>query len=768
MKKRLCALLLLIALLLSGCGQQTEPTEETGPWYRANYHRLDLDELRVIDLCASGDRIWVSGSVDEDSVLVSFALDGTDETSFGKLALPEELREKFPEEIKDLSVTLSILLPGPEGGLFALGFASYDTPDPDDPIYMSDGSTRPSWRWESRQFALCLDRDGEARFVYLLPEDYSYLRPVCDREGTLYLPLSEQESILVIDTAGQVLHRIPVPGSLSQLTRSAEGSVLAALYSTGGMDLCTIDLERGKLDKMLSFQGRLTETLYPGAFGWDLLVNTGSLLYGLNLDGEQGSILTWLNADLDGNTLVCLTEDPESEGLIALFSPSRQLGSAGENGVARIVETDHAPAQDRTVLTLACMGLDDKVADLVLHFNRTDPDFRIQVIDYSGYKDSGYTRLNAEIVSGNGPDLFATRDLPVRTYARAGLLEDLWPWIDGDRELGGREALMLPVFEAMSQGGGLYELSPGFWINTVIGPRELVGEHMGWSMEEFLEAWSKMPEGATIEEPWRTRQSALTTSVCLRLDDFVDRKQAVCRFDSEEFRELVHYTELFPLESKADPSDDRNAYQRVVDRDQMLIDSFLNDFDSVKRETDFLGDQAVYVGLPGASGNGSSFEVLGGLAMSANGTQKEACWRFLRLMLDKEQQLEGAESFGTAFPTNRQAFETMLEREMKVEYETLPDGSFVRDKDGNKIQKARGGRQSGKNGQIVPIYAMTQAQADALMELIDTTTCVRYWDDALMDIVTEEIGAYYAGDRSLDEACARIQKRVTIQLREQA
>ena len=290
---------------------------------------------------------------------------------------------------------------------------------------------------------------------------------------------------------------------------------------------------------------------------------------------------------------------------------------------------------------------------------------------------------------------------------------------------------------------------------------------MGWSMEEFLAAWAQMPEDATIMEPWRTRQSALTTSICLRLDDFVDRENATCRFDSMEFRELIHYTELFPQESVKDPKDSRTEYQRVIEHDQMLIQGYLCNFRDVTMDTDYLQDQVVYVGLPGASGNGSSFELSGGFAMAENSRHKEGAWRFLHLLLDAEMQLRGDDSFFVGFPSNRIAFETLMDREMKVEYVTDADGNYLHDANGEKIPKSRGMRQLGENGPVIPVYPMTREQADALMNLINTTTCVRYWDGAVMDIVIEEIGAYYAGDRSLDKACENIQRRVQLYLEEQ-
>lgn len=771
MKMRLCALLLLLALLLSACsGAESAKEQDGGPWYTAEERRLDFGEAQIFDLCLSGDRIWCCGALDERNVLLTTTTDGSEAQEIGDGGPPAELLEKLPQGADLKAYGLTTLLPGPEGATIGIGFLEYGVQDPGatDPERSPDAVASR----ESRLIALCVDGDGKIRFSYFLPEGWSYLRPCCDREGLLYLPLADPERIVTIDQRGQTIQTIQVPGTLSQLTQLADGSVAAVLYASNGLDLIEIDPRTGALGKAMNIHGLPSNRVYPGAFGWDALVNTGDLLYGIDLDGETGPILTWLNADLDGNLLLSIAADLDGKSATAILSPIGSVSVSREQSVVRLFRTDQPPVRDKTSLTLACMGLDSKVAEQVLRFNRKDDTYRIEVVDYSVYEtagaaNGGVMRLNADIVSGRGPDLFVTKDLPVRSYVSQGLLEDLWPYIDADQTLGGRDALMLPVFDAMSQGGKLYQVAPGFGINTVIGPMELVGDRQGWSMEEFWAAWEHMPAGASVMEPWRTRLMALTTSMCMRVDDFVDRGKGSCRFDSEEFRELVRYTELFPAESNWDRNDTRNEYQRIIEHDQMLMQSYLYNFRSVTEETDFLRDQAVYVGLPGASGNGSSFEIASGIAMAASAEHKDGAWRFLRQLLDAEEQLRVDEQFFNAFPTNRLAFETLLEREMRIEYETLPDGSFALDAGGNKIPKSRGGRSIGENGAVLPVYPMTQAQANAFLALIDSTTCVRYWDDAVMDIVIEEIGAYYAGGRSLDAACANIQKRVTLYLQEQ-
>ena len=53
------------------------------------------------------------------------------------------------------------------------------------------------------------------------------------------------------------------------------------------------------------------------------------------------------------------------------------------------------------------------------------------------------------------------------------------------------------------------------------------------------------------------------------------------------------------------------------------------------------------------------------------------------------------------------------------------------------------------------------------MVLIEGTACMRYWDDTAMDVIFEEVDAYYAGEKTLEQVTANIQKRMSIYMEEQ-
>lgn len=66
------------------------------------------------------------------------------------------------------------------------------------------------------------------------------------------------------------------------------------------------------------------------------------------------------------------------------------------------------------------------------------------------------------------------------------------------------------------------------------------------------------------------------------------------------------------------------------------------------------------------------------------------------------------------------------------------------------------------------LYAATREQADKLYELIDACDIVWNRDSTVTSIVEEELGPFFAGDRTARETAEMIQNRVSIYVAEQS
>ena len=74
--------------------------------------------------------------------------------------------------------------------------------------------------------------------------------------------------------------------------------------------------------------------------------------------------------------------------------------------------------------------------------------------------------------------------------------------------------------------------------------------------------------------------------------------------------------------------------------------------------------------IPPTSGNGSSFNISGGMAISASCKNPEAAWSFVRTILTEDYQTT---NYFWQFPTNKHSFEAYKEQAMKQEYYEDPE-----------------------------------------------------------------------------------------------
>ena len=124
--------------------------------------------------------------------------------------------------------------------------------------------------------------------------------------------------------------------------------------------------------------------------------------------------------------------------------------------------------------------------------------------------------------------------MPYRQLIQKGYLENLWPYIENDPELG-RDAVLLPPLEAAEVNGGLYMLFQKVRVNTLMGAEHVVGARYGWTFEELMEAFSAMPEDSTILRYNATTRDVFFKLLSFSLARYVNWETGACSFDSEEF-----------------------------------------------------------------------------------------------------------------------------------------------------------------------------------------------------------------------------------------
>lgn len=623
-----------------------------------------------------------------------------------------------------------------------------------------DGSLWMLTYHNERDCLLRMDAEGNVLKRKYFSESVTSNRMCFDKNGNLYCQTNG--NILVMDAEGETLAEIS--HGLYGLVGLRDGRAAAIYKSEDGESFMVQPVndsyelaETYQLTRLLGANEAGTHTYFSGFGEYDFYCHTGLSLYGYRLDKKsktaQGELLvTWLNCDIEGAGVLTVGEN--AAGDLACISYSTTLG--GE--LASLAETESNTDSVQT-LTLACRGLESTMAQQILRFNRQNNGYRVEVRDYGAAAvnnglAAGLDQLTVDLISGNAPDLFCTNGMDLQSLIGLNLLEDLWPYIDADTELGGREGVVQPVFNAMSRDGKLYEVTSGFAVRTMMADAELAGENFGWTMEQFWQVYESMEDCVSVGGRTFDRETMLDYMLSLYTQQLLKLENGVADFDTEEFAAMIRFFSLFP-ENRPEYSAESNLWC-LEGRQLMQYTQLKNAFDYFENPLGYYDEKAVtYVGFPGVDGNGSAFYLESPVAMSAKSTQKEGAWQFLRMALLPENQASATPCDREMFPTNKAAYDLMLQDSMREFTITKNDGTLAPT---HEIATASGG--------WIARQPMTQQQADDLWNYLENITVVWRQEENLSAILKEEISRFLAGQQDANAAANAAQSRVQLYLNE--
>lgn len=798
----LAAVLALLLTSLTGCGGKQDDGDSaavtaSGTVYVPEFTALKTDLYYMSDICASGDYVYFAGEIitgtredsypDEYGEPVTYTYDVYSTCLFRlepESGIVTQLPWQSPEAVEtDESSTSSSVYsisPLPDGGVALLQseyISYYDIPADFDPV---NDSKYNYWSSASeRYFITFFDAEGQVTGEVTVsdPEaaedDYTYYYNMCvTADGTVLL--ASAANIIALDDSGTAVQRVPIDEEnywLNSMCLSSDGTPYCLVYCSGedggGYALITPDFTAGTMSEPLAL-GLDVYSLYTGDENRPLYVADSTNLYSLDpATGETEQLLCWLDLGLYSLSNGAFMADGRIVSLQSDWS-----GAAPAWEMAVLTETDASLVPAKTELTLACDYLDYYVRRQVVSFNRSSQTARIAVKDYSQYNDytseetytAGAQKLNTEIISGNVPDILVfSSSLPFDTYAAKGILADLWPFIDADSELGGREALVEPFFSALATGESLYRLSPSFYISSAVGAAALVGEDMGWTLTELLDALAQLPEGAQVFSGFTTRDTVLQTAIAADMGSLIDWSTGECSFDSQNFADILELAAMFPAEFDWDNYDWDNyedEYTRVMSGKQLLMEVSLSDFSTLQLWKAVFGGDITFIGWPAQSGSGSSFIPDVTLGMSAKCENKDAAWKFLRVFLTEDYQNSNTYSF----PSNLAAFEAKAHEAM------YPDSAVASATDltAEELENGVIDHYWLNEDMTVDIYPTSQQEYEQVLALINATENIQTYYTDIMSIINDACAPFFNGQDTAENAAKQVQSRVKLYVAEQS
>lgn len=625
-------------------------------------------------------------------------------------------------------------------------------------------------RSETEGYLRVLDSNGAelSRAEIELNEDDYVSGLSVNAAGQIILPYAGSGSgIRAYSAQGEMLYDIAVDGYLYDADTLADGETGALIYDNDEIAVRIVDSEQGTLGDEAHPVAQFPTEIIAGAGEYDFFFTTDTSLYGYKLDSDESErILNWVNCDLNGSNMggLCVSGDGRVQGYLA----ETDGGAEYAFSLVRLEKTARNAAREKEVLTLASISPTVELCDAVVKFNRESEKCRIELKNYyelvgeTSYDDAA-PKLTAELAAGKMPDLLDLSDLPYNHLAAKGLLEDLYPYIDADKELS-RGDYFDNILSAYEVGGGLYAAVAGFGVMSVMGAESVVGDTPGWSYDDYAAALATMPEGCAGFDWYFSRETMLQYGLMIDLGAYADWASGECRFEGDEFKALLAFAAQFPsneeIAASGDEAQSVGAPELIAQGQQMLTMASLYTFNETNTDNPF-NTEATYIGFPNLTDkSGSAISAIESYAMTSACEDKAAAWEFLRSFLTEEYQRGGY-----YFPTNKAAYAARRADAMKIEYETDDLGHILLDENGERKRKVIGYMYDGST--MSEIYSgMSEARAEAIDALIATADTVAQ-TDPVIDIALTEAQAYFAGQKSADEVARLIQSKASIYINEQ-
>ena len=799
MKKVLSVFLIIATLLsLASCSGGKKKQKEPEKVALENVYLAEKfaipEGIDVYNLYVSGDNVYLKGSknehyVDEEGVEQYKYMEvvyRTDKTfdNFEEIFTFESEYFYDPETHEDRSSYFNNAIPDGQGGLWASISNHYSRPVDD---------TMREWINESNTELRHYDVNGELtatldckNILSTIPDidtvelDSLYVNSLVQADdGTIYIMTNQR--ITAVSPEGNVLasNKLDENTYLNSIAPIENGNLRAMCYAWDVEKSVTkvMDYDIAKNEFKTVCELEQPYSTFMDSNG-NVYVNDYYVVSRVDLEtGEEKPILDWINSDINcdrisdfyfvNDELYTFEWDSNYENRSILH-----LTPAGEGEII-----------EKYVITLAANSLDSQLKNMIIDYNRSSLDYRIQVKVY-GWEEADNNKFDMDLLAGNVPDIICLDQLNAEKYASKGLLADLGALLDADEELS-REDFLPNVLEASEIKGELYRLPTSFSVRSLIGKTSVVGDRASWTWDDLFAVMKQYPNAQALSD--FDRNSLMDSFLPLIIEDFINYDTGKSNFTDGNFAKFLEFAKTIPAEI------DWNKYYEGIDWEEydkrykenkvLLMVSYLSSVSGEYYNVETFGEPVTYIGFPTASGNGSAMYFSQQFAIGEKSVYKKQAWDFLKMVFDAEYQ----EDYVWQFPVIKAAFESKKQQAIDSVNGVVEDDYVVDDeifigmaKPALTLESVVTANEIAVEDSMIlpdePILEedpkvveyrerMLKAIEDSCRVATTAKHIVRY-SDPMIEVIKGECAPYFDGKKSLEETCKIIESRVNLYLAE--
>lgn len=576
------------------------------------------------------------------------------------------------------------------------------------------------------------------------------------QKGQIYVHVTGQAGDLlsVHSLSGYFLYEIAFDAPVQDIIFSGQDRSLYAMQASAtGMSVLYLDEGNRAFQTVAYLQGSAATSVHQSST-YAFYAVQGSNVFGYDpealgqftrvFDLSRHGIAGWVPfiLELDSRYIVCVVD------IMTNITSVLWLMAIGEYDGP--VETLR--------LGVFVRGRDHILEEMIAQFNFYNPQYIVEIVDYSEYGNEATTRLNLDIITGNAPDLFQLSGilygddlmpihyfLPIHSYISSGMLVDLAPYMRRDLEL---DNYWPSAMQALFIGDACYFAVPSFSLYAIAGSSEAVGALDLGGFNEFLRFLRNDIESDTSQFVTDMTQSEFVADIVLtNMEQFVDYSSGTAYFDSEEFISLLETANLLT------PSEDWVLVSLASGSGQLTL-SQLRYFNDLETLAAALYGNIQAAGFPGYP-PGTAMIPTQMFGISATTQNVEGAWAFLREMYEDENFHN---LIGSHLPINKASFSSYLDRYTVFTTEII-ESSEETDMPVVLFASSEG---------FVSVPYITIEQVDVIanltQSLIEQIDRIYIIDIALMNIIKEELTTFFNGNRTAADTARVVQSRAQLYL----
>ena len=612
-----------------------------------------------------------------------------------------------------------------------------------------------------RRFLYKFDSEGKNLFFKEITEQLgsgaTMSGMTVDRQGRIYIfsnEYSDEKGIWLYTADGNYYGTVSYGSSENiQVRGSVDGDDGKFYVCTGkgeDADHCTlaeVDFDRKQFVEFIKDFPAVNGFCADPAGQYDFLLYDDTAAYGYHLSAQKKEeLFVWGDSDVNGYSVKYLSLSGDGRYFCSVADWVND-----DKSIVLLTKMSSEEAPRRIDLVLATVDGGSGLTALAVRFNRNSNQYHITVKNYGSLTDLYNAILAKETI-----DIIDLSGVNIENLTRQGVFEDLGSYLDRS-ETFTRAEFLDGILEAYTYDGILVGIPESFRLQTVMGDGSMIGNDAGLTLEGLFAIAKNNPQAMPFDEI--TKEEMMQFLMMFNEDAFVDRETGECHFDSAQFKAVLEFVNRFPdsIESR---QEEVSLPGKIQNGDVLFAIANIQAVKTFQLYEEIFGETAACVGFPTIDGKGGTLLFAGNaFGISAGSGNKSGAWDFIESILMRKNidGMNNEEVYHYYF----YELETAQLPTMKNAMSAIIDYVMETDKDGNF------GTFIYNDGWRFTGHALTWDEVNIITDLVpDATPYFSVKDDEIIKIISEEAGAYYIGQKGVDDVVSIIQNRVQLYVSE--